>query len=135
MNGQDGISAVAREMLNAFSQSDRYRPQRLHVWSLGESGAKQKGSHPDDVNYSFAHGSKARFVGSAFVKSICRSFDLVIVNHLRLLPVALLARAHRGEVAAFLHGVECWRPIGQLHSWCLRRIDRVIANSRYTWDG
>jgi phosphatidylinositol alpha-1,6-mannosyltransferase len=60
--------------------------------------------------------------------------DLVICGHLHLIPVAwLVARLRSARLALIIHGTEAWTPSRKLlANWLVRRLDAVIAVSRYS---
>ena len=60
--------------------------------------------------------------------------DLVVCGHLHLLPAAwLLARLCGVRLALIIHGIEAWTPSQKfLANWLARRVDAVIAVSRYS---
>lgn len=60
--------------------------------------------------------------------------DLVVCGHLHLLPAAwLVARLRGARLALIIHGVEAWTPSQKfVANWLVRRVDAVIAVSRYS---
>jgi phosphatidyl-myo-inositol dimannoside synthase len=60
--------------------------------------------------------------------------DLVVCGHLHLLPAAWLSARLRGaRLALIIHGVEAWAPSQKIvANWLARRVDAVIAVSRYS---
>ena len=60
--------------------------------------------------------------------------DLVVCGHIHLLPAAwLLARLRGARLALIIHGVEAWAPSRRfVANWLARRVDAVIAVSRYS---
>ena len=59
---------------------------------------------------------------------------LVICGHLHLLPAAwLVARFRRARLTLIIHGIEAWAPSRNfLANWLARKVDAVIAVSRYS---
>lgn len=60
--------------------------------------------------------------------------DQILVWHLGLLKLLPFLRRPRASVILFLHGIEIWRPLGPLSRLLLRRVDRILSNSQYTWE-
>jgi glycosyltransferase involved in cell wall biosynthesis len=96
-----------------------------------------------DLNLSFRGfgGRRMRFVFESSIYAI-RHASLLIIDHINLLPLAMLVRLLRPRVRImlFVHGIEVWdapefRQKKWYEPWILRcSIDQIVAVSRYTAD-
>ncbi len=59
--------------------------------------------------------------------------DLILVWHIGLLKLVPFVRKANSKLVLFLHGVECWKRLGQFTLRSLRHVHRFIANSSFTW--
>ena len=85
-------------------------------------------------------GAEPQLVGHSrlsIVRGICsRRWDtpLVCFWHLDLLRLLPALRVGAAEVVLFVHGIEAWRRRDWLTRRLLRRVDRFLTNSRFTWE-
>ena len=54
--------------------------------------------------------------------------------HRGLLTLLPFMRRFRGRVVLFLHGIEAWEKPALLTRILLRRVDRFLSNSQFTWE-
>jgi phosphatidyl-myo-inositol dimannoside synthase len=59
--------------------------------------------------------------------------DVGIFTHVELLKLLPLLRRGPRRIITFLNGVEAWQPLGGLTRRALRRVDRLLSISQYTW--
>jgi phosphatidylinositol alpha-1,6-mannosyltransferase len=59
---------------------------------------------------------------------------IILVWHLNLLKYLFLLRSSGARTILFLHGIEAWRHQGPATQLLLRRVDRILCNSQYSWD-
>lgn len=59
--------------------------------------------------------------------------DLMLVWHLHLLRLLPFFPSRPAKLVVFLHGVEAWVPHGGLVGRMLRRVDRFLSNTDFTW--
>jgi len=87
-------------------------------------------------SYLGAGKSKTKLIGNYLRHLLSSRYDLIILGHVFLSPLALIARvvhpAARCVVLAY--GVEVWRPLNRIHRFALRHADSVLAISEYTRD-
>jgi len=65
-----------------------------------------------------------------------RSYDVVVLSHINLLPVARLIRFFypRKKIILFAHGIEIWGELNGLKKWLLRCCNLFLPVSQYTAD-
>ncbi len=131
--GLGGIAKFNREFLQALdacAQVERvYALPRLVPQPIKEA-------IPEAVVYDL----KAARGRLAFLRRLAshtwrrERIDLVVCGHLYLLPAAWLVAWFRGaRLALIIHGVEAWAPSRKfIANWLARRLDAVIAVSRYS---
>ena len=88
LNGRDGISLVSRTALAAFKQFRHF--DRIAVWTLADQSFTPEQSGPG-LCCATAGGSKLELTkwGCRAALGRKRCYDLLLVLHLHLLPVAL----------------------------------------------
>jgi len=80
-------------------------------------------------------GRLARFVLGASRAFLGRQYDLLLVTHRNLFPLALFWKAVTGRpYALFGHGIEIWPRQTPLYRLALHAADVVLTNSRFTRD-
>ena len=129
LDGRDGISEVSRQVVRALAEESS---AGVEAWTLD-------GGCPDDmgkpgVTVRSAAGNRARLLRWTIEAAIRRSFagTTVVAMHVHLAPLGALLRARGARLAAFLHGIEVWRPLRLRERSALELADRVVANSRHT---
>lgn len=76
--------------------------------------------------------AKTGFCARALGAALRAPPDIVLANHIRLLPVAFMtALPARAEVRSLGHGIDAWVPMGRFERTLVRR-SRPLAVSRYT---
>lgn len=85
------------------------------------------------ANWDGASGRRGRCV-AAIRRAMRRRPDVVLVNHLNLLPLLSVASLglQVGPAGLVVHGIEAWRPLSRLRQIGLRRITSVIYVSEFT---
>ncbi|MBK0382085.1 glycosyltransferase family 4 protein [Pedobacter sp. SD-b] len=60
--------------------------------------------------------------------------DLVILSHINLSPIGLMIKLlnPKTKVVLWAHGIEIWRPINIVKKTFLKKVDQIIAVSRFT---
>jgi phosphatidylinositol alpha-1,6-mannosyltransferase len=130
-HGADGVSALTR--LTACSLSDAGIETR--VLALEQDARRDLSDGPLSVPVESANGGKLRFLLNGIKASPrARRPELVVVTHLRMLPVAVPLMASGVPVATFLLGVECWRPLSRRDRSLVSRSDRLLPISQWTRD-
>lgn len=94
----------------------------------------------DRIPESVVYDCKASGGRFAFLRRVAshtwrdENIALVICGHLHLLPAAwLVARFRRARLTLIIHGIEAWTPSQKfLANWLARKVDAVIAVSRYS---
>jgi phosphatidylinositol alpha-1,6-mannosyltransferase len=59
-------------------------------------------------------------------------WDLIVLGHLNLAPLVVLSPKELPACLGFIHGLEAWQPLPRLHRWGLKRVHRLLYNSRHT---
>lgn len=87
-------------------------------------------------SYLGAGKSKTRLIASYLRRLLSSKYDLIILGHVFLSPLALLARVVHpaAKCVVLTYGVEVWRPLNRIHRYALRHVDSVWAISDYTRD-
>ncbi len=60
--------------------------------------------------------------------------DGFIFWHVDLLKLLPFLGSGARQTYLFLHGIECWRPMGGITSRLLDRVDMFLTNSEFTWN-
>jgi len=131
VNGHDGISMVSRTVLAVFRQSRQF--DRIAVWTLADRSFTPEQSGPG-LCCATAGGSKLELTKWGCRAAMSRNgcYDLLLVLHMHLLPVALPMALRGVKFGIFLHGIEAWKPLTRLQDAGFRRASFVLANSHYT---
>ncbi|WP_293311994.1 glycosyltransferase family 4 protein [Pedobacter sp. UBA5917] len=81
--------------------------------------------------YSCFNGNKIKYLLNTFRKSF--SYDVIILSHIHLLPIAKLIRqfSPKKKIILFAHGIEVWKPLSSWKKKLLSEID-TWAVSAYT---
>ncbi len=131
LNGRDGISLVSRTALAAFKQFSHF--DRIAIWTLTDESFTPEQSWPG-LCCATAGGSKLELAKwgcrAALGRKSC--YDLLLVLHLHLLPVALPMVLRGVRLGIFLHGIEAWKSLTRLQDAGFHRASFVLANSSYT---
>lgn len=87
-------------------------------------------------SYLGAGKSKTRLIASYLRRLLSSKYDLIILGHVFLSPLALLARVVHpaAKCVVLTYGVEVWQPLNRIHRYALRHADAVLAISDYTRD-
>lgn len=86
--------------------------------------------------YLGAGKSKTKLVGNYLRRLLSSKYDLIILGHVFLSPLALLARVVHpaAKCVVLTYGVEVWRPLNKIHRYALQHADAVLTISDYTRD-
>jgi glycosyltransferase involved in cell wall biosynthesis len=130
-HGADGVSALTR--LTACSLWEAGIDTR--VLALEQDARRDLSDGLLGVPVESAEGGKLRFLLNG-IKAAPRARrpELVVVTHLRMLPVAVPLMASGVPVATFLLGVECWRPLSRRDRSLVSRSARLLPISQWTCD-
>src|SRR6185503_12027505 len=124
ISGRDGISRLARLVAGAFVEPV--------VLALHEPSETRSARH---ATVRGADGRPSRFVAATVgAAAVCEPRTAVVVVHLHLAPASLAFAARGASIAAFLCGVEAWKPLTWIQRTALDRADRLVAISAYTRD-
>lgn len=82
-------------------------------------------------NFRSFNGNKIKYLLNTFRKSF--AYDVVILSHIHLLPIAKLVRlfSPKKKIILFAHGIEVWKPLSLWKKKILSEID-IWAVSSYT---
>jgi glycosyltransferase involved in cell wall biosynthesis len=132
-NGPGGIQRFNRMLAHALSEICDGGRGELEVLSLIDRGIPEAFGRVCKAR-SFA-GDRVRFATAALSASV--HTDFLIVGHVNFLPLTIhllaASRLHRHpRVAVVLHGIEAWNRLPLLSRVAGRRVDRLLAVSRYT---
>lgn len=130
--GLGGIAQYNRDVLRALCAA----PQVSEVVAVPRRMPSPPGPLPPKLTY-LTGGLSGRV---AYVGAIIRllrkdsSFDLVCCGHIRLLPMALLAKLVTGApLLLIIYGVDAWEPIkNRITRYFLPKIDFVVSISEIT---
>ena len=126
--GADGISAVTR--LAAWTLVGAGVDTR--VLALDADTRVDLGDGPLPAPVQSADGARLRFLLQGVNAARGTNPDLVVVCHLRMLPVALPLILRGAQGVTFLHGVECWKPLSRRDRQLLMRTDLLLPISACT---
>jgi phosphatidylinositol alpha-1,6-mannosyltransferase len=132
MQGADGVSAVTRELVAALEPLVGITLGSLEVWSLDDTAAPEYLGV--GTRFRTAAGSRLTFASFGLRAGAAAAETLLIVLHAHLLPVTLPMARRGTRVAAFLLGIEAWKPLRPLERAALRRAWRIASISQHTVD-
>src|SRR6185436_5902890 len=122
ISGRDGISRLARLVAGTFVEPV--------VLALHEPSETRSARH---ATVRGADGRPSRFVAATVgAAAVCEPRTAVVVVHLHLAPASLAFAARGAPIAAFLCGVEAWKPLTWIQRTALDRADRLLAISAHT---
>jgi phosphatidylinositol alpha-1,6-mannosyltransferase len=128
--GADGVSALTRLVASTLSGHG----VDTRVLALETDARRDLNDGSMDVPVASAEGDKLRFVFNGMLAAPrARRPEFVIATHLRMLSAAVPLMASGVPVAAFLLGVECWRPLSRRDRGLLARCQLLLPISRFTW--
>jgi glycosyltransferase involved in cell wall biosynthesis len=127
LHGADGVSFVSRQLVRALDALQH----NVQTWVLDDVERQDLIEAATRMPDYRARG-RLDLVLHGFISPWRQSFDRVVVTHLHLLPVVAGHLARHTKLAVYLHGIECWRPLGALREALLSRADVLLANSSYT---
>jgi phosphatidylinositol alpha-1,6-mannosyltransferase len=133
VSGDDGVSAVGRQVVAALAAQSLDRVGSLEVWSLHDETAPPCVAAAG-VRFRPASGNRLTFASFAMRHGDVDAETLVLVLHAHLLPVTLPLIRRGARVVSLLLGIEAWTPMTRLQRAALRRAWRVAAISRHTID-
>ena len=122
VSANGGIQAYSRLLWDAV---DRVGSRSLI--SLGPAEAAAVGA---------ARGVVTTSKWSLVVRVISQRWpaDVAIFTHVELIKLLPLLKRRPRCIVAFLNGVEVWQPLGWMTRRSLRRVDRFLSISHYTWE-
>jgi glycosyltransferase involved in cell wall biosynthesis len=130
VGGADGISAIARQVIEALRHQVGNSLEGVDVWSLDDQ--RKPGLEGGWIRYRNAGGSRAAFASYALRTRPVGTDTLVVVLHAHLLPVVLPLVRRGARVVPLLLGIEAWKPFRWLERVAFRRAWRVAAISHHT---
>lgn len=129
--GLGGISRNNRDVLDALVRD----PRVDQVVALPRIVGDGSEVIPAKVDWRASAGGGARAYLAESLRALAWSRpDLILAAHIRLLPVAYLAKLVTGApLWLFIYGIDAWdKPKNPLLTWLARRADRVISISEVT---
>jgi phosphatidyl-myo-inositol dimannoside synthase len=127
LHGADGVSSVSRQLVRALEALQL----TVHTWVLDDVDRRDLIEAPMKTPDYRARG-RFDLVLHGLVSPWRQSFDRVVVTHLHLLPAVAGHLVRHTKLAVYLHGIECWTPLGAMREALLSRADVVLANSSHT---
>ncbi len=133
LTGAGGIQRFNRLLVQALSESCREQGGSVDVLALADHEVPDKLSHCVSAR---VFGSNRLAFAAAALAAAARS-DVVLLGHSNFLPLALPIQAaarlrRQPRVALVVHGIEAWDRWARSSRWAARRVDRLVAVSRYT---
>lgn len=127
---EGGIQVCGRLALRCLAEHARERNRPLHHLAYGSDPSD--GSVPlKPVRY---HPVSSRLEAVRTSLSLRSRNTLTIFWHLDLLKLYPFLHGSGGSALLYLFGLEAWQPFGWVTRWLLRRMDRLISISRFTWN-
>lgn len=129
--GLGGISRNNRDVLDALVRD----PRVDQVVALPRIAGDGSEAIPPKVDWRASAGGGARAYLAESLRALAGPRpDLILAAHIRLLPVAYLAKLVTGApLWLFIYGIDAWdKPKNPLLTWLARRADRVISISEVT---
>ena len=128
VGGQDGISELARQVIDALAHDAG--TYRVAVHSLGDA---ERPPTVSAVDFSASGGSRVRFAAAVIAAAREASAgDLVLPLHAHLLPLALPFVFRGATLASMIIGIDAWRRLSWLQRLAMRRARRTVAISRHS---
>ena len=125
-----GVQRVGREVIDALTAA---AAPPLAVWSLRDAAIPAGYTVPDGAALRCAAGSSLRLGSWAIARAATPCADTqILLMHVHLAPIVVPMLARGARVAAFMYGVEVWRPLTAVERFVLNRAARLIAISEYT---
>ncbi len=132
--GHGGIAKFNRDFLGALCSD----PDCGEVMALPRLLTSLPGPLPKKLTYLVdGANNKARYIAGLLGVLATRSkFDLVICGHVRLIPIAWVARAlSGGRLVLVIHGIDAWKPTGNpVTNALVNRVDAFISVSALTME-
>jgi asparagine synthase (glutamine-hydrolysing) len=131
--GRGGIALYTRDLLAALASNPAVR----EVIALPRVIAEKPGALPAKITHRVdAAGGKLRYLLSvARVLWSARDADVIVCGHLRLTPIAALAKWWTGgRVLLCIYGIEAWRRKGRLGPAFVASADAFLSISELTRD-
>ena len=129
--GHGGISRNNRDVLDALVHDSRVE----RITALPRIAGDGSDPIPAKVDWRVgAAGGTRAFLAESLRAIFGPRPDLILAAHIRLLPVAYLAKLVTGApLWLFIYGIDAWdKPKNPLLTWLARRVDRVISISEVT---
>ena len=129
--GRGGIAQHNRHLLAALASAPGVR----RVAALPRLVADPAEAAPHAVGWRpGAAGSKPRYVAAALAEARRARPEVVVCGHLNLLPLAAAAARVAGgaRLVLVVHGIEAWPEPDVLRRALVRRVDTLVAVSRFT---
>lgn len=125
-----GIENVCKSIAYHFYRLHQSRAVDFKMISLYDDFPNPK--YIDPLLFKGYRGKKVM----GFYKSIQTGLqqDLVILSHINLAPIGLAIKLLRPKTKLVLwtHGIEVWRPFNAIKKTFLKRVDQIVAVSRFT---
>ena len=129
--GHGGISRNNRDVLDALVHDSRVE----RIIALPRIAGDGSDPIPAKVDWRVgAAGGTRAFLAESLRAIFGPRPNLILAAHIRLLPVAYLAKLVTGApLWLFIYGIDAWdKPKNPLLTWLARRADRVISISEVT---
>jgi len=134
-----GIQRFNQRVLRCLSDIQAAGEIRCSVVALRD-GSFDVGEGHGAIHVRGFHGSKLKAMSGTISRVLCGGFDLLLLDHVILSPVAALSklRMPRSSCMMFVHGIEVWddpayRRATRLEKLCTRRfVDRIGSVSEFT---
>lgn len=133
-----GIQRILRLYLRALAEDPAHRSLALVALNDAASDIDRlpdfAGRRLEDKPLETAACGRSK---AAFVRAAWRAGSgagRIVCGHVAQLPVAALALRPGARLALVAHGIEVWKKLSPLHTFALRRCDRVFCVSRHTRD-
>jgi phosphatidylinositol alpha-1,6-mannosyltransferase len=124
-----GVQLVNRSIAEVMAGHPRFTTEFFSV----NDDPRTCGS--SEMPFHAFDGRSVRFVLGVCGAFLTRRYDLLLVTHRNLLPLALFWKSVTGRpYVLFGHGIEIWPRQTPLYRFALHMADLVLTNSRFTRD-
>lgn len=130
VGGHDGVSELARQVIEALQTEVHRSIASVEVWSLADE--TRPAAVGEDIRFRTARSSRTAFAALAAGAALRPRALLMIAVHSHLLPATLPAACRGARVVPILLGIEAWKPFTRLQRVAFRRAGRALAISRHT---
>lgn len=127
-----GIEKVCRVICRSLYDLTEEQQIDLKVNCMYDQNYERDTRYLKKQQFNGFNGNRKRFVLQSIYKGI-RS-DVVILSHVNLLSIGYLIKRFHPKTKVYLiaHGIEIWRKLPEAKLKALKRLDKIIAVSRFT---